>query len=1535
MRKILPPLLLLLLCNIAYAQQPQLPVKVINGQLIRVTPKLADLQANPNAPNQRDIVRDNYGLVSMRGVPRETIPPYSDPTAQPKGADPALQKTVNATGANGTNGVNGPDGVEGVEIVQQFDGLGFTNVAPADPTLCVGPNHIIQMINGSSGSYFRIYSKTGTPLSAQTYLDLLPASGFFGQGDPIALYDVLANRFVLCEFGNITGAGNPTHLIMCVSQTADPTGSWYVYRFATPGIFPDYPHWGVWNNAYYATTNDFNTAGTAFLGCSMFAFDRTKMLAGDPAATVQISTAAYGVPFNTASNRSLTPVSFLGTTAPPANAPGLFTFYTEDALTAAADVDSVGFYSFLPDFANPANTVISRLPGIVVAPFKANVCNTRSCAPGCGGSAGYDVLSDRLMHHTYYRRMAGFDVITMQHTVDAGGVKAGVRWYELRNSGGGWAVQQQSTFSPDASFRFMPSMAMNAAGQMCLGYNITGGNACGSIGFTGRNSADAVNTMTFEETGATCGTGYGTFGNRWGDYNDMNTDPGAGQDSIFWFTAMYGQANWNTRILKIKLAPNPQFDAKTEWVNMNGPGTISALTCAPPGAAGSSDFCVNTVTPYVLVRNKGQVAMTSVVIKFRDNATVTTFPQTGLNIPVNGTQQFILPAYTATTGAHAIAAWSELPNGQPDGNAANDTAKTNFNILAPGNLPAAHAFVAATPFLPTDWTVANPNANNTWVRSAQGNVTVGSAFIDNYNFNFTGQIDDIRTPNLTIGVTDSVIIEFDLAHKNFPGFNDRLQVLVSSNCGATTSATTFDRSGAALATAGSSTANYTIPAAADWKRQRVAIGGALIASGSVQVIFRNTCFYGNNVFIDNINISKKVDRDLAVDVISRPTAEECVGNFAPSIAVKNNGAVTINSYNVGYFIGTGSPVLPPAITTPLAPGATAVYTFPAASGLTPGNYNIKAFTYAPVSAGGSGDQNPSNDTLAKPFLIKALFVAPFSEGFEGTTYAPVGWAIVNPNANFTWERRPFGKNSSFSSFIDNFNNPATGQTDDIRTPPINTAGADSLVMTFDLAHKNYGGFPDRLVVLASANCGTTFLTTSYDKSGTVLATAGASTANYTAPAQGDWRNERVAIGGAALANGYTIVALRDVNGYGNNMFIDNINFRLKYKRDLAMSSVVKPSLECAPNFTPSVRVTNDGTETVTAVTVVYRIDNNPLASTTLTGLNIVSGASQVLSLTAASGVSTGAHTFTVYSTNLVTTGGTGDLYLPNDTLVRPFTVFTTVPTPLVEAFEGGFVPANWGVNNADVGPTWAKANVGAGNSAGSAVLKNYTYTNAAGTRDELISPMLAYTNVDSVYLSFDVSALTRVYPGSTAIPLDTLEVLVTKDCGATFTSIWKKWGEDLQTVSDPNNSNPFEFIPTSAQNWRNIKMNITRFAGTSATGLQFVFRNSSNSDNNVYVDNINVNTLTLPAKLKQQGYLVYPSPFSSVLTVQHFLTPTDLRYVQVFNARGQLVANKQFGSTGAQSMITMDLSHLAAGVYTVKLGYTNKLVVERVVKTNK
>ncbi len=386
-------------------------------------------------------------------------------------------------------------------------------------------------------------------------------------------------------------------------------------------------------------------------------------------------------------------------------------------------------------------------------------------------------------------------------------------------------------------------------------------------------------------------------------------------------------------------------------------------------------------------------------------------------------------------------------------------------------------------------------------------------------------------------------------------------------------------------------------------------------------------------------------------------------------------------------------------------------------------------------------------------------------------------------------------------------------------------------------------------------------------------------------------------------------------------------------RDITVISINNPDAECNGNFTPNITVRNNAPEYVTAFSVSYIINNGSLQTSNFTGLNIpMNGTVSVNLLAGAATLAPGTHTITVFTFNPVSLSGTGDQVISNDTLTKTFVVLGTVASGLTENFSNtSFPPNNWGVYNPDEGITW-KRDVTGNNNAGSAFMNNYRY-NAPGQLDYLHTPEITYTGVDSISLSFDIAAVTRIAPNNTILPMDTVEVLITTNCGASFTSIYKKWGAALQTINDPINPQPAEFFPTNASQWRTEKFDLSSYAPNGP--LQIVFRNRNNFGNNVFIDNVNIKTRILPAALKVDGIQLFPSPFNTQFQVWHLQTPTTLRYVNVYNTVGQRVWSKQFKGD-ALKLIDVDMSRNAVGIYIVEMGYTDKSknVKLQVVKTN-
>jgi hypothetical protein len=200
-----------------------------------------------------------------------------------------------------------------------------------------------------------------------------------------------------------------------------------------------------------------------------------------------------------------------------------------------------------------------------------------------------------------------------------------------------------------------------------------------------------------------------------------------------------------------------------------------------------------------------------------------------------------------------------------------------------------------------------------------------------------------------------------------------------------------------------------------------------------------------------------------------------------------------------------------------------------------------------------------------------------------------------------------------------------------------------------------------------------------------------------------------------------------------------------------------------------------------------------------------------------------------------------------------------------------------------------------------------------------------------VILSFDLSAAVYSKPNTTTDPIDTLEILITKDCGSTYTSVYKKWGVALQTLGNPNTGFEDEFFPKNDNQWRREKVDLTSLSEIGS--FLVTFRSTTNWENNIFLDNIHLTTKTLPALLKEKGYLVTTTSNPEKFNVWFYQSPKNLRYINVHTSTGQLVWQQQY-SGNANNLIPVDLSGKPSGVYVVTMGYENKKekVSERIFK---
>ena len=645
------------------------------------------------------------------------------------GPDPILQQTPPQSAAPPTS-----QNFEGVDIGESSSDGVFVG-APPDTNGDVGPNHYVQIVN----TVFSIYSKTtgqrvpgGEPTPINNLWESAPNADQFNcttqsRGDPIVQYDPMADRWLISQF-NFPGVGviaPPFDQCIAISTTPDPTGAYYLYDFHySATLFNDYPHFGVWPDAYYLSVNQFDaTQDYAFHSGGACAYERVKMLAGDPNARQVCFDESTFDPKDTNGNYvygGQLPSDLDGTGygagftgAPPAGRPNFFLQFVD---STTAGQDKLLEFKFHVDWTNPANSTFGSENGngvpieIPVADFEV-VCHgdqteeDRNCIPQADAdpNADYslpgmpdigdylDAIGDRLMYRLAYRNFGSHESLVLNHTVNAGpgdtfpdNGHAAMRWYELRNPNGTPTVYQQSTFAPDAAHRWMGSIAMDSAGNIALGYSKSSATIHPAIGYAARRASDPPNMLTIGEGTIIQGTGsQHDTGRRWGDYSSMSVDPNG---CTFWYTTEYYAGtdtfNWNTRVgaFTLPVCGDPQIslNASAPLVRVGSDYTYTIGVTS--GASPALGVSVSNVVP------SGAGLLSVTTSKGSCTGTATVVCNLG-DLPAGALETITLKVHARTAGE--LTDTATLSTSSPDPNPANNTASVTTTVYDSCVLPGA------------------------------------------------------------------------------------------------------------------------------------------------------------------------------------------------------------------------------------------------------------------------------------------------------------------------------------------------------------------------------------------------------------------------------------------------------------------------------------------------------------------------------------------------------------------------------------------------------------------------------------------------------------------------------------------------------------------------------------------------------------------------------------------------------------------------------------------------------------------------------
>ncbi len=446
-----------------------------------------------------------------------------------------------------------------------FPGLDQTPWSPPDPTLAVGPDHIVETVNMD----IAWYTKDGTE-QFRARLDSSGNPGFFetvGGGnftfDPKCFYDHLAQRFVVVAL-EVYGS-TQAWIDIAVSDDSDPNGVWYKYRtdarvqVGGSQYWVDYPGFGYDGQAYYVNGNLFrlNGSGGGFAGVLFRSFDKSKLLAGDPAVWTDIRNGNAG---------SVQAAQHFGANPAP--------YFVEHWSTSSLMLTAVK-----DPLTNPQ--IVTREVSVPAYGYPSGG------APNNGGTL--DVLDGRLINAMWRdgKLLTGHGVRISN--------KNQSRWYEVATNG--WPssgqnpslVQSGNVDGGSGVHTWFPALYSNNAGHVGLVTAAGASNQYASVQYTGRKSTDAPGTMgalTVAKMGTASGSG------RWGDYFDMALDP---DGRTFWICGEYYQSGgWGTWISSFTLSCPADYNGDDVVDTRDVLAFLNDWSAGNNGADWNSDGVIDT-----------------------------------------------------------------------------------------------------------------------------------------------------------------------------------------------------------------------------------------------------------------------------------------------------------------------------------------------------------------------------------------------------------------------------------------------------------------------------------------------------------------------------------------------------------------------------------------------------------------------------------------------------------------------------------------------------------------------------------------------------------------------------------------------------------------------------------------------------------------------------------------------------------------------------------------------------------------------------
>ncbi len=549
----------------------------------------------------------------------------------------------------------------------------------------------------------------------------------------------------------------------------------------------------------------------------------------------------------------------------------------------------------------------------------------------------------------------------------------------------------------------------------------------------------------------------------------------------------------------------------------------------------ASSECSTTFTPTIEIRNYGSNSITSAQIQIEKDGVFVETLSPSLSLDPLESTTLTFTNLSLSSGSHTVTFTILQTNGVSDGNPADNEIDQSTQI----------AFTQATPFAetfnstPTTWTIQNPDQNLTWenVTAPNSNASNTSMKMNFFDYEDSeGEIDLIITPVIDLSIISVALLSFDVSHARFSSSsNDGLRVLVISDCNTDLTQATeiYNKRGSALSTTSNTTSEFIPSNASQWRTETFNLN-AFIGQSNIQLAFIGLNDYGNNLYLDNVSIISTAFHDIGLTEIVAPSPVTCSENTEPIIQIRNNGTIIINSLTVNYIVNGGSAQTTLVNNLNLGLSESTYITLPSIS-LNEGENTVSIELESPNGAIDLDLSDNSDEVIMT--LNEASENIPLKENFDGNFLEY--WTVANSNNGMNFQTVSTNYNTSL--YFNGFSNSNSGDEAWLVSPVYDFSSIAVTELFFDLSYKANFDTNDRLRILASTDCGYTYTTTLFDRSGTTLSDNETSANSWNPGEESDWQHLTVDL--SSLTGKENVrLAFVVTNDHGNNLYLDNIQY---------------------------------------------------------------------------------------------------------------------------------------------------------------------------------------------------------------------------------------------------------------------------------------------------------------------------------------------------------------------------------------------------------